>query len=142
MSRLFLRFPDYLGISSEKTSSPSHSCTLHPTIISFSLICFVDADDSRELRPFIKSTGGRRLCTCPFLVRLIYVRENGLDRRFVSRFDCDVRSFFEKRRATSQGLGYTLLPGVNSDNAQRLRREFPSLGCRAVGNVMPFCFAR
>lgn len=103
------------------------TCTLHRVIISFSLFCFYNVDISLRAPPICKidwphrGTAPRRPCTCLFRVPLIYVRESGLDRRFV--FPLQLSFVFQKKaRALTQVLGYSLLQGVNCDNASRLQR--------------------
>lgn len=52
------------------------------------------------------------------------------------------RSFFEKRRSLTLGLGYTLLPGVNSDNARRLRAQIPKARVSPCGKREGFFVLR
>lgn len=130
ISTFFFRF-SYAALTFSVKKVPPLTCTLHQVIISFSLFCFYYVDISLRAPPICKIDCPRRPCTCLFQLPLIYVRENGLDRRFVFplQLSDSFRFFFQKRRALTRGLGYSLLPGVNCDNASRLRRKFLRLGC-------------
>lgn len=124
-----------------KKSLPIHptlsACTLHRGIISFSLFCLCHVDVSLGAPPIYKIAGRRHRVPS---VHLSLSRPTDLcESERVWSMLCfpastvTERSFFEKRRALTHGLGYTLLPGVNSDNAHRLRPRIPKARVSSCG---------
>lgn len=101
------------------------ACSLHRGAISFSLFCFCAVDVSLRAPPIYKASGRPSLQLSLSRPTDLCESERVWSMLCFPASTVTRRSFFEKRRALTLGLGYTLLPGVNSDNAHRLRARIP-----------------